>query len=422
MTRPETAAERRLRLVDTHAYNGLALLTLYDGWRYFEPAGIDGFIAYELHRNTAVACGDPVCAEADLPAIITNFAGHCAARGWRFSFVGASARVGKVAASLGLHAIKVGEEPFFDLATHTLRGRAAKKARSAINLARRTGIVVEEYRDPSPAVDTEIEEVARDWLEHRHAPPMGFLLRSRPFARRDRKRTFIAMHDGRVVAALICSPAASRRLLYVEELLRRHDAPYGTGELLIEEARRHARAEGYGLLSLGTSPLQGATKQPFGRYRPITLLFKLICLKVNFVYSFRSLNHFKKKFAPSFWEDSFFIYEGAIMLTAFAVISAFGADGLPSLVLPKKMQWLRFVPAAVLWTGAVAGVVVTAVAAWQFPALTLPARLGFHTFFLAREPADVAFDRAQVALAAHRVIAAIVALALGAAVWQRARA
>ena len=51
MTRVESAAERRQRLVDTHAYNGLALLTLYDGWRYFEPPGLDGFVAYELHRG-----------------------------------------------------------------------------------------------------------------------------------------------------------------------------------------------------------------------------------------------------------------------------------------------------------------------------------------------------------------------------------
>jgi lysylphosphatidylglycerol synthetase-like protein (DUF2156 family) len=67
MTRNESAYQRRLRLVETHGYNGLALLTLYDGWRYFEPSDIDGFIGFELHRKTAVACGDPVCSEADLP-------------------------------------------------------------------------------------------------------------------------------------------------------------------------------------------------------------------------------------------------------------------------------------------------------------------------------------------------------------------
>jgi phosphatidylglycerol lysyltransferase len=419
MTRVESAAERRQRLVDTHAYNGLALLTLYDGWRYFEPTGHDGFVAFELHRGTAVACGDPVCAEADLPELLSLFARYCAGHRWRFAFVGASARLGKIAAGMGLNAVKIGEEPFFDLSTHSLTGKGAKKARSAINLARRTGVMVEEYATPSPAIDTEIGEISREWLEARNAPPMGFLLRSRPLVERERKRIFIATHEGRTVAALTCAPAPARNLLYVEEQLRRPDAPYGTSELLIEEARRVAKEEGIALLSLGTAPLEGATRQPHGSHRRLSWLFRALCTKFNFVYSFRSLNHFKRKFAPTFWEDNFLVFQGALSLTAISVISAFAPDGIPSLILPKKLQWLRLVPAAAVWTGALAGVVVAAFTAWQFPELVIPFRLGLRAFLLAFVPADLVFDRAQVAVLAHRIISAVVLLALGAAVWQR---
>ena len=77
MTITEHASSRRLRLVEAHGYNGLALLTLYDGWRYFEPSDIEGFIAFELHRGIAVACGDPVCAESDLRRLIERFAEYC---------------------------------------------------------------------------------------------------------------------------------------------------------------------------------------------------------------------------------------------------------------------------------------------------------------------------------------------------------
>jgi hypothetical protein len=83
------------------------------------------------------------------------------------------------------------------------------------------------------------------------------------------------------------------------------------------------------------------------------------------------------------------------------------------------MQWLRFVPAAALWTAAVSGVLVTAFAAWEFPVLTLPVRFGLQAVLLALRPADFAFDRAQVAVTAHRIISTIVLLGLGAAVWQR---
>jgi len=415
VNRNESPSARRLRQVETHGYNGLALLTTYDGWRYFEPSDIDGFVPYELHRGTAVACGDPVCPEADLPRMMARFAEYCAGRRWRFTFVGASARVGKIANHLGLHAVKIGEEPFFDLRQYSLSGKGAKKARSAVNLARRSGIVVEEYRDASPAIDSEIEEIAKEWLDSRDAPAMGFLLRSRPFAQRARKRIFIAAHEGRVVGAMTCAPAHARNLLYVEEQVRRVDAPYGTSEILIDEARRVAHAEGYSLFSLGTSPLQGANAQPFGKFRLLGLFFKALTTKINFVYNVRSLNHFKKKFAPTFWEDSFVIYSGGLLLSAFAVFTAFAPDGIPSLVLPKRMQWLRFVPSAALWTTALAGVFVTGFSAWEFPVLQLPVRFALHTLLFARGPADLALDGAL----AHRLISSVVLLGAAAVAWQR---
>ena len=97
--------------------------------------------------------------------------------------------------------------------------------------------------------------------------------------------------------------------------------------------------------------------------------------------------------------------------------------GIPSLVLPKKLQWLRFVPAALLWSGAAAGVVATAFVAWAFPEITAPARLGIHTALLALVPADLMFDRTQGAVAAHRLISTVVVLGLGAfALQRRARA
>lgn len=415
ISRNESASARRLRQVETHGYNGLALLTTYDGWRYFEPSDIDGFVPFELHRGTAVACGDPICPETDLPRLLARFAEYCTEHHWRFTFVGASARVGAIANQLGFRAVKIGEEPFLDLESYNLSGRGAKKARSAVNLARRSGILVEEYRDVSPAIDSEIEEIAREWLDSRDAPAMGFLLRSRPFAQRARKRIFIATYQGRVVGAMTCAPVPARGLLYVEEQVRRVAAPYGTSELLIDEARRIAQAEGFTLFSLGTSPLQGANAQPFGKFRMLGVLFKVLTTKCNFVYDFRALNHFKKKFAPTFWEDTFVIYSGSLLLSAFAVFTAFAPDGIPSLVLPKRMQWLRFVPAAVLWTAAVVGVFLTGFSVWEFPALQLPAQLVLHTLRFALVPADLALDRAL----AHRLVATVVLLGAAGVAWQR---
>lgn len=420
MTRNESPSERRLRLVETHGYNGLALLTLDAGWRYFEPPETEGFIPYELHRGTAVACGDPVCAEEDLPALMTAFADYCAARTWRFAFVGTSARAARAAADLGFRVVKVGEEPFLDLTRRNLNGDAAKKARSAINLARRTGITVEEYDRPSPAIDGEIEEVSREWADSRRALPMGFLLRSRPLANRECKRIFIATHQGRIVGVLTAAPAPGRRLLYVEEVLRRPDSPYGTTELLVGAARQAAAEAGFKLFSLGVAPLQGATDQPYGRFRLLRGLIGAIYSKAGFIYSFRSLNHWKKKFAPTFWEDSFVVYRGALVPAALAILAAFAPEGLPSLVLPRRMQWLRVVPPAFLWLAAAGGILATGFAAYEFPILRMPADAGFDGVMLARFPAGLLRGAAESTLLAHRVISSVVLLALAAAtIWRR---
>jgi hypothetical protein len=279
--------------------------------------------------------------------------------------------------------------------------------------------VVEEYTAPSPAIDSEIDEIAREWLATRKCPPMGFLLRSRPFAKRDRKRTFIASYDGRVVAAMTCSPAPARNMLYVEEQLRRPDAPYGTTELLVEEARMAAKADGLALLSLGTSPMQGAQSQPYGDFRAVKLLVRALFSRANVFYNFASLNHYKKKFAPTFWEDSFFIYRGSMVAAMLALGAAFAPDGLRSMVLPKRLRWLRFVPAAALWTAACAGVFVTGFAAWEFPVLTLPVRQALEGLELAGLPAGSMVGLTRGAVAAHRLITAVVLLGAGAAVWQR---
>ncbi len=417
----ESSAERRLRLVRQHGYNGLALLTLYDGWRYFESPDIEGFVPFELHRRTAVACGDPICAESHLRTLLSAFAGYCRQHNWRFAFVGASDRVARVAAELGLKPVKVGEEPLFDLSQPLPRGDRAKHVRWAINRARRSGVRVEEYRERSPALDTEIEEVAAEWLAARKGPPLSFLLRSRPLALREEKRIFLARLGERIVGVIVCSPARTRKMLLVEELPRRADAPFGTSELLIDAAREAAVRDGYALFSLGVSPLQGAAgHQPYGRFRRARALAAACYSCANFAYSFRLLNRFKKKFAPTRYEDNFLVYDSALVPTALAVITAFAPDGITSLLLPRPPHWLRFVPAAALWFAAVAGLFVAGFAAWQFPVLQAPFLLIRHSLHLAVLPEDLMQD-ARITVLAHRMIALIVVLLLagGGMIWRR---
>ena len=419
----ESATERRLRLVRQHGYNGLALLTLYDGWRYFESPNIDGFIPYELHRSVAVACGDPVCAEGDLGVLVAGFVEYCHLRGWRFAMVGTTPRVAQAAAKLHLKPLKIGEEALFDLSGPMPRGKAAKRARWAVNKARRSGVAVEEYGTPSKDIDDEIQEVADEWLETRKGPPMSYLLRSRPLSLRGEKRVFVARHGGRIVGIITCSPAPARKLLQVEEQLRRQDAPYGTSELLVEVARTAAARDGYRWFSLGVSPLQGAERQPYGRFRLPRLLFAFCQSRINFLYNFSLLNRFKKKFGSSCWEDSFLVYQNGLLPVALGLVTAFSPDGIPSLLLPRRLQWLRFVPTPVFWLATAVGVALATFAVWEFAVLRAPLELVGDVLPSMRLPASSLIRDARVVLLAHRMLASIALVLLaGGFLWRRHQA
>lgn len=280
-------------------------------------------------------------------------------------------------------------------------------------------MAVEEYRKPSNAVDDEIQEVADEWLGVRKGPPMAFLLRSRPLSLRDEKRIFVARQGDRIVGVITCSPAPARKLLLVEELLRRQDAPYGTSELLIDASRAAASRDGYRLFSLGVSPLQGSERQPYGKFRLPRVLFVFCQSRINFLYNFSLLNRFKKKFGSSCWEDSYLVYGNSLPTVALALVAAFAPDGIPSLLLPRRLQWLRFIPAPALWVATATVVALATFAVWEFSALRMPFELAGDLLSPMRLPAILLIRDARVAVLAHRLLASIaLALLAGGFLWR----
>ncbi|MCL6641063.1 MAG: phosphatidylglycerol lysyltransferase domain-containing protein, partial [Candidatus Rokubacteria bacterium] len=93
-----------------------------------------------------VASGDPLCAPEHVQAVLARFASFARAQRLSLCFVGATPRCYAAARALGFGALKVGEEPIFDLSSYAPRGDRAKKARAARNHALRLGVTVREYR------------------------------------------------------------------------------------------------------------------------------------------------------------------------------------------------------------------------------------------------------------------------------------
>jgi lysylphosphatidylglycerol synthetase-like protein (DUF2156 family) len=322
----EGSVEERLRLVLSAGGNGLSFLTLYEGWEYFHPRGYEGFVAFERHAGVAVACGDPVCLLKDQSRLIADFLAFCAANRLTPAFANASAEALAAYAAAGLNAVKVGEEPLFDTATYGPRGDRAKKVRSAANQARKNCVAIEVLpagTRPSMSVEREIREVVGEWRRSRQVKALGFTLRLSPLALAEEKALILARHNGRLEGFLTCVPYRAGQAYYVEDLVRRPDAPNGASELLVLAAVEECRRRGATVANLGLAPLRGSRQQPQG-IRGLGAVLDFTFRRLNLFYRFKPLEHFKAKFAPTAWEPAYLVYPpGKLHRAGLGLLSAF---------------------------------------------------------------------------------------------------
>jgi phosphatidylglycerol lysyltransferase len=203
----------------------------------------------------------------------------------------------------GYGAIEVGSDACFDLATWRPRGDRAKKVRSAVNLARRLGVTVSPYqlaKSRDLYLEQELQACAEAWLAGRRGFALQFFSAVRPLESAEEKRYFLARHGGRVVGFVSCSPIYARNGWYIEDIVRRPEAVYGTTELLITTALESLREEGFSLATLGISPF--ANRNPDIEHPARMRVLGAMLAALSPFYNFRGLQHYKKKFAPSWWE------------------------------------------------------------------------------------------------------------------------
>lgn len=389
LSRGGSETERRA-LVLEHGYNGLSYLSLYPGWEYFHPIDGEGFVAFERHNGVALAVGDPVCAPERVPALLEQFREWAASEGLTPAFVGSTPRAAESAGSHGWKTLKIGEEPLFDLADYAPRGNKTKKVRSAANQARKHGVTVETMAAggrPSATVELEMLAVQRAWQETRKIKALAFTLRLAPLAGIEDKVVLLARHKGRLEGFVTCIPVAARNAYYIEDMIRRPDAPNGVSELLFLGAIEACRARGAELANLGLAPLRNTKRQPAGHRMTGTAL-EFTFEHLNLFYKFKPLEHFKAKFGPDHWEDSFLVYRpGRLARVSVALLHAFtpGKLGPVSAALsrlrpqPDASGERRWSPGHLAGMGASAGVAVAYSAlAVQNPGLFAPFEFASH--------------------------------------------
>lgn len=382
LARPGTPEARR-ELVLRHGANGMSFLTLYPGWEHFHPADSSGFVAFERHNGSALVCGDPICEPGAETTLIRAFVAWCASEKLTPAFVSATPPLAGRCREMGWKALKIGQEPIFQIERYAPRGNRTKKVRSAANQARKVGVTIEcvpagQY--PASSVAREMREVQKLWQSSRNIKALAFTLRLEPLTLAADKIILLAYKDRQLEGFVTCIPIGGRNGYYIEDMIRRPTAPNGVSELLFLAAVEAARERGATMANLGLAPLRGTARQPAG-HRLLGHSLSFAFKRLNLFYKFRPLEHFKAKFGPDSWEDSFLVYRpGQLPRVALGLLHAF----TPGKFGPVTAALSRFRPAPAgegrrFAPGHIAGIgVTTALAlgysavAVQHPGLFLP--------------------------------------------------
>ncbi len=301
----------------------LSFLLRYEApWRMFSLA--NGIVCYLESARAAVVWTDPLCPERELPALLEGFAQKMRAERRSVCLVAVSEQTARVAIDVGFSALKIGEEPWFDLARwQPPRGDRGKKFRWAVNHARRFGVEVTEYRPGERrdlAVEAEVLDVLERWRAALKKRESSSFMRTSPLEQAAFKRIYVARRGGRAEAALSCAYIPASDAWYLEDSFRAPESVNGATELMIAEALTHLASDGAAGAAFALAPMRGVHEQLDPRARWIGRVLARTIRRVDHRYGFGAMARYEARFEPSEWRPRYLAFLPA--LPRLAVIRA----------------------------------------------------------------------------------------------------
>lgn len=314
--------------------SGQALEPGIDYWFY----GADACVGYQDTGGAWVAVGGPICEAMAQGEVMEAFA--CAAQkaGKRVRFFGIED------ASTGWNSVSIGEQAEWNptkwsaaLASKASLREQLRRARAKSVRVRQ--IVKSEILDLQSPVHSQVCRMVRDWQKNQAMAPMSFLVQLDIFGNACHKHYFVAERDGCVVAILVAMQIPARKGWFFEDVLRAHDAPNGSIELLFDHAMRAAESDKIEVVSFGLAPLSGDVSKWLARVRDAS----------QWLYDFDGLRAFKEKLLPTTWRPiylSFPKHENGLRATIDSLTAFAGGSwirfGVRTLVhaQPTLIWWL----------------------------------------------------------------------------------
>ena len=328
---------KRLELIESYGSIPVARAMADDSLTHFTVEGEEGFLGYVEKGGTYLVPGEPICPEEKGQIFFSSFLRHSTERKRKICFFGCSERMGDAARRAGYSVIKFGQGAVLDISKFTLAGNAMENVRRGFNHANNVGVIATEYitgTERDGELESELDDVSREWLISKKTPELGFLLGHMELHRLEGRRIFMASTKRRVEGFIILNPVEKRSGWYVDIMRRRNDAPNGVNEKLLVDIIRTLREEGAKDLFLGMVPFVGLDPD-VPEHRKVTKLMNSLRGRMGFLYPVESEYFFKDKFQP-YWQDVFiFVYPKVTAKMIYGIIRAFLQGGLGHLIKHK---------------------------------------------------------------------------------------
>lgn len=289
-------------LLVRYGRNPLSFCIRYDArWQYVFGEAVEGAVAYLEGKGVALVWGDPLATQRASGLLLNEATAALRGRKKRICLLLVGEEVAAHALERGYGVLKIGEQPAFALGEWQLpRGDPGKRLRWCLNKAKRAGVRVRPYE---PADEGLVIDVTAAWERGlgRGRSPTDSFLRASPLTLAGEKLLFVALRAGRAEAVLACAPIPAASGWFLEDLMRRPDAPMGATEAVVVEALRALAADGAERAWMDIAPLRGVQAQ---LDRRAGILFHAAAPALSFFdsrYHFRGLTTYLDKFQPTEW-------------------------------------------------------------------------------------------------------------------------
>lgn len=271
----------------------LSFCSMQPDMRYFDVPGVGYMSFMKSFTGKPFLLGDPVCAPENLPLMIDRFL----TRFPNAVFCQVTRPVmNHLSQSHQYYGTQMGSQSVLDLTKWDLKGKKKQVIRTAINQAKKKGVVVHES-----FCANHTREISENWIKTRKvkSQEIRFLIRPLLMPYSEGVRSFYAYVEDKPVGFIFFDPIYenNRVVSYVPNISRSSvEFNQGLFYTIMSHAMEVFQAEGLARLDLGLIPMSMAPEDEQQESPWVKKAMRLCYRHANFLYNFKGIEFTKSRF------------------------------------------------------------------------------------------------------------------------------